>query len=277
MTSNTLSCQLDLDSRYELTDEQIQQFRRDGFIKLKQFYDNATLEHYAPILTDLTLQKNPNKDVPLTQRNTYGKAFIQVGNLWEMDQQARAFAFAKRAARAAAELMGVRGVRMWHDQSLYKEPSGGFTPWHADEQYWPFDSPNCVTIWIPLQQTPMEMGPLCFAAGSHLKRIGRELAISDESEKIIAQAVKQEGLCEVYEPYDLGEVSFHYGWTLHRAGPNITEKPRKVFTVIYMDIDMKLTPKTPTHRNDWASWTPGTHVGRVMDDPKNPILYSDEE
>lgn len=267
----------DLDTPYALTDAHIQQFQSDGFIKLKNFYDQATLDFYAPILTDLTLAKNPNKDVPLDTRNTYGKAFIQVGNLWEMDEQARAFAFSKRAAHAAAKLLGVRGVRMWHDQALYKEPSGGFTPWHADEQYWPFATAKCLTIWIPLQETPIEMGPLSFAAGSHLKRIGRELAISDESEKIIASAVKQEGLQEVYEPYDLGEVSFHYGWTLHRAGPNTTEKPRKVFTVIYMDMDMTLAPKTPTHRNDWATWTPSTHVGHILDDPKNPILYQDQE
>ncbi|MAX25904.1 MAG: phytanoyl-CoA dioxygenase [Phycisphaeraceae bacterium] len=275
MTTNLTQQTSLLDQPYDLTDEHIQQFRTDGFIKLKSFYDAQTLDHYAPILTDLTLSHNPNKDVTLDQRNTYGKAFIQVGNLWEMDEQAKAFAFSKRAAQVAAKLLGVRGVRMWHDQALYKEPSGGFTPWHADEQYWPFDSAKCLTVWIPLQETPIEMGPLSFAAGSHLKRIGRELAISDESEKLIGDAVKQEGLREVYEPYDLGEVSFHYGWTLHRAGPNTTDMPRKVFTVIYMDMDMKLAPRTPTHRNDWASWTPSTHVGQVLDDPKNPILYQD--
>jgi ectoine hydroxylase-related dioxygenase (phytanoyl-CoA dioxygenase family) len=275
MTANMTQSASLLDVPYDLTSEHVQQFQEDGFIKLKSFYDAQTLDEYAPVLTELTLAHNPNKDKALEERNTYGKAFIQVGNLWEMNEQARAFAFSRRAAQIAAMLLGVRGVRMWHDQALYKEPSGGFTPWHADQQYWPFDSANCLTVWIPLQETPIEMGPLSFAAGSHLKRIGRELAISDASEQIIGDAVKQQGLREVYEPYDLGEVSFHYGWTLHRAGPNTTALPRKVFTVIYMDMDMKLAPKTPIHRNDWATWTPSTHVGHVLDDPKNPILYQE--
>ncbi|MBL4700099.1 MAG: phytanoyl-CoA dioxygenase family protein [Phycisphaeraceae bacterium] len=270
---NTTAQSIDLDSRYELTDENINQFRQDGFIKLKNFYDAKTLEHYSPILTDLTLKHNPNKNIPLESLDTYGKAFIQVGNLWEEDEQAKAFAFSRHAAQVATQLLGVDGVRMWHDQALYKEPSGGFTPWHVDQQYWPLGSSKCLTLWIPLQETPIEMGPLRFAAGSHLKQIGREMAISDESERLIEKAVKQEGLSEVYEPYDLGEVSFHYGWTLHRAGPNTTKNSRKVFTVIYIDKDMTLEPKTPNQRNDWAAWSPGTHVGRVLDDPKNPILF----
>lgn len=263
----------DLETPYELSEDQIQQFRRDGFIKLKNFFSPETLAHFTPRISDLTHERDPNKDVPMEKRSTYDKAFIQVSNMWEMDELVRQFAFNKRAARAAAELLGTDGVRMWHDQALYKEPSGGFTPWHADQQYWPFDTGQCVTIWIPLQATPIEMGPLSFARGSHLKNIGRELVISDDSEKIISDEVKKQGLDEVFEGFEFGEVSFHYGWTLHRAGPNTTKNPRRVFTMIYMDKDMKLQPKTPVHRVDWDRWTPSSYVGRVMNDPLNPVLY----
>jgi len=262
-----------LDSALPLTDEQVQRFRSDGFIKVPDFFSPEEIEQVSPRISELTFTLDKNRDVPMEQRSTYDKAFIQVQNLWEQDETVRAFACCKRAAKAAADLLGVDGVRMWHDQALYKEPGGGFTPWHADQQYWPFDTSKCVTIWVPLQDTPMEMGPLCFARGSHRKQIGRELEISDDSEQIIADSVKQQGLDEVYEPYRLGEVSFHYGWTLHRAGPNTTDQPRRVFTVIYMDKGMKLEPRTPVHRDDWAKWTPGSYVGRVMDDPKNPVLY----
>ncbi|MBI1338445.1 MAG: phytanoyl-CoA dioxygenase [Phycisphaera sp.] len=264
---------VDIDSPYPLSREQVERFRRDGFIKLKSFFSAEALAAYDPAITRNTLEKNSLRDKPMEKRSTYDKAFIQVSNIWETDETVKRFAFGKRAARAAAELLGVESVRMWHDQALYKEASGGFTPWHADQQYWPFDSEKCVTIWIPLQAVPIEMGPLSFARGSHLKKIGRDLVISDESEKLIADGVKREGLDEVYEPFELGEVSYHYGWTLHRAGPNSTPQARKVFTVIYMDAHMRLQPRTPVHRSDWERWTPGTHVGRVMDDPRNPVLY----
>ena len=35
--------------------------------------------------------------------------------------------------------------------------------------------------------------------------------------------------------FALGEVSFHSGWTFHRADSNATETPREVFTIIYID------------------------------------------
>ena len=210
----------------------------------------------------------------MDQRDTYGKAFIQVGNLWRKSDKARAFSFSRRLARIATELLGTRGVRMYHDQALYKEPAGGFTPWHADQQYWPLETGKSVTVWIPLQAVPMDMGPLAFAKGSHLKNIGRDIEISDASETLIRDEVKKHRLIEVMEPYDLGEVSFHLGWTLHRAGGNTTTTPRKVHTVIYIDSEMRLAePKNDYQKADRDAFSPGTQVGEVMDSALNPILY----
>jgi ectoine hydroxylase-related dioxygenase (phytanoyl-CoA dioxygenase family) len=217
---------------------------------------------------------NRLKNIPLEERTLYDQAFIQVMNLWTRNDIVRELAFSKRLARIAAELMGTRGVRMWHDQALYKEPSGSFTPWHVDQQYWPMASSHSITAWIPLQPVPIEMGPLCFGRGSHRKRIGRDLEISAESEQQIRDEVKKQKIDEVQEPFSLGDVSFHLGWTLHRAGPNNTDTPRRVFTIIYMDVDMRLA--VPTNKNqqlDWETWTPSTQVGEVMDDAINPVLY----
>ena len=96
------------------------------------------------------------------------------------------------------------------------------------------------------------MGPLLFGRGSHRKRIGRELEISAESEQEISAAVSREKIAEVQEPFALGDVSFHLGWTLHRAGPNISSSCRRVFTIIYIDMDMRLAePKNQNQQNDW--------------------------
>jgi hypothetical protein len=266
---------IDIDSPFALTPDHIRQFREDGFIKLKNVLSPEAIEYYGEAVTRYTLDHNPVKDKPLDQRDTYGKAFIQVSNIWEHDPVVREFSFSKRLARIAAELMGTTGVRMWHDQALYKEAGGGFTPWHADQQYWPMSSALSCTVWIPLQATPLDMGPLVFAKGTHLKNMGRDLEISDESERQIREMIKQNGVVEVFEPYDLGEVSFHYGWTLHRAGPNTTGQPRKVHTVIYMDEDMRLVqPKNQNQQNDWEKWTPSTRLGEIMADRLNPVLWS---
>jgi len=263
-----------LDELYTVTAEQQEQFREDGFIKLSEVFDAETLSHFEQEITGLTLAHNPQANTAMADRDTYSKAFIQVGNLWQKGPEAKRFTFSRRLAGIATALLGTRGVRLWHDQALYKEPSGGFTPWHADQQYWPMASSLSVTAWVPLHAVPLEQGPLAFGRGSHRKRIGRDLAISDESEQLIRDEIRQQGVVEVTEPYALGDVSFHLGWTLHRAGPNTTDQPRKVHTVIYMDIDMRLAePKNPNQQLDHEKWTPSTAVGEIMDDPLNPVLY----
>ena len=266
-----------LDAPYALSAENIQQFQNDGFIRLPNVLPPEELESIEPELSRMVDEGNRLKDIPLDERTLYDQAFIQVMNLWTRSEPVRAFAFGKRLARIAAELMGTRGVRMWHDQALYKEPSGSFTPWHVDQQYWPMSNANSVTAWIPLQAVPIEMGPLCFGRGSQRKRIGRDLEISEESERQIGTAVREAKIDEVQEPYAIGDVSFHMGWTLHRAGPNKTSHTRRVFTIIYMDVDMQLAaPKNANQQNDWDAWTPSTQIGEVMDDPLNPILYERE-
>jgi ectoine hydroxylase-related dioxygenase (phytanoyl-CoA dioxygenase family) len=263
-----------LDEPYPLDEESCQRFREDGFIRLPGVFDAPTLAHFDREITALTLAHDRNAGVPMEARDTYGKAFIQVGNLWTMGSEARRLTCSRRLARIAAALLGTRGVRLWHDQALYKEPSGGFTPWHADQQYWPMATGLCATAWIPLHAVPLEQGPLAFGRGSHRKRIGRDLAISDASEQLIREAVAREGIVEVVEPYVAGDVSFHLGWTLHRAGPNTTALPRKVHTVIFMDIDMRLAePKNANQELDHRTWTPSTRVGEIMDDPLNPVLF----
>ena len=264
----------ELNTPYALDDQVVERFRADGFVHLKGVLSADVLARYAPELDQLVEARNRLKDVPLEERSLYDQAFLQVMNLWRESELVRELAQSRRLARIAAELMGTRGVRMWHDQALYKEPSGSFTPWHVDQQYWPMASPHSVTAWIPLQAVPIEMGPLCFGRGSHRKRIGRDLEISAESEQQIRAAVKEQKIDEVQEPYALGDVSFHLGWTLHRAGPNTTGKLRRVFTIIYMDVDMQLAePKNKNQQVDWEVWTPSTKIGEVMDDPLNPVLY----
>lgn len=262
-----------LDAPYPLTGEQIAQFRRDGFIKLKDVFDAQTLRHYGQEITWLTRALN-TQTKSLEDRSTYDRAFLQVMNLWEQGGPAREFVFGKRLAGIATALLQVDGVRLYHDQSLYKEPGGGITPAHADQYYWPIDSDRCVTAWVPLQAVPQDMGPLAFFAGSQQVEFGRDLGISDDSERQITTNMEAQGFPVVDAPFELGEVSFHLGWTFHRAGPNRSAQPRSVMTVIYMDRDMRLkAPENHMQQQDWEKWCPGAEIGKVIDTPKNPVLF----
>ncbi|MCW5547755.1 MAG: phytanoyl-CoA dioxygenase family protein [Opitutaceae bacterium] len=264
----------DLDTPYPLTADQIAQFRRDGYIKLKDVLSAEAIAHYGPIITSEVYRLN-TMHLPIEQRDTYNKAFLQVGNIWTKNDQVKELCWSQRLARMATELLGVTGVRMYHDQALYKEPGGGVTPWHADQYYWPLSSANTVTAWIPLQATPMEMGPLAFAKGSHRFEAGRELGISDESEKEIGRSMQEHNYPLDDTPFDLGEVSFHYGWTFHRAGRNVSDRPRAVMTIIYMDEDMRLiAPDTKAREGDRAAFASDVEVGGIMNGRMTPVIYT---
>lgn len=262
-----------LDEPYALAQEQIDFYRKNRFIKLKHVLDQATLDHFNKVISDRVEAMN-TQEIPLSERDTYGKAFLQLFNLWLEDDAVKSLVFSKRIAGIATALMNVRGVRMYHDQALFKEGGGGITPWHADQYYWPLDSDKTVTAWIPLQATSLEMGPLEFSAGSHVIVDGRELAIGDESENIITQRLRVTDFKHVVEPFDAGEISFHSGWVFHRAGANQTDQMRKVMTIIYMDADMKLkNPENKNQEHDWHTWCPGARVGEIIDTPINPVLF----
>jgi ectoine hydroxylase-related dioxygenase (phytanoyl-CoA dioxygenase family) len=263
----------DLHTPFALTAEQIRSYRENGFLKLKNVLSPETIRAYAPEITRKVHELN-TLHLPMEQRTTYQKAFLQVMNLWTKSDVVKEFVYSRRLARIAAELMGTRGVRMYHDQALYKEGRGGFTPWHADQYYWPLASEHAVTVWIPLQATPLELGPLAFAPKSHRHDLGRDLQISDQSESKIEKKLLAANLGQVEEPFDLGEVSFHSGWTFHRAGRNLTNRPREVMTIIYMDSDMRLAaPRNENQQNDWDTWCPGAKIGETIETSINPVLW----
>lgn len=262
-----------LDTDYDLDPTAADTFEKQGFIKLKNVLDAETIAAYEPEITSKVIELN-TQHLPLEERGTYGKAFLQVTNLWRHSEQVRQFVFSRRLAKIAADLLGVSGVRLYHDQALYKEAGGGITPWHADQYYWPLASDRCVTVWVPLQETPADMGPLSFASGSQYFEFGRDLNISDESEAALQVALAEQKFDIVETPFELGEVSYHRGWTFHRASENVSSTPRRVMTVIYIDADMTVAqPVNEPQRSDLSSWLDNAPVGSVPDGPLNPVLY----
>jgi ectoine hydroxylase-related dioxygenase (phytanoyl-CoA dioxygenase family) len=263
-----------LEKPFQITNEQISFFQMNGFIKIKDVLSPEVIQYMNETISSEVKRLN-TQHLPMEQRDTYGKAFLQIMNLWTKSEAVKGIVFSKRLAKMASDLMGVVGVRMYHDQALFKEPGGGHTPWHADQYYWPLSTDKTVTVWIPLQKTGLELGPLEFSAGSQQLTEGRNLKISDESEREIQRKLTLRDFEQVVESFDLGEVSFHMGWVFHRAGPNQTDAMRKVITIIYMDKDMRL--KEPVNENqvaDWNTWCPGVSVGDIIDSSLNPVLYS---
>lgn len=252
----------------------IESFRRDGHCVVRGLASADEVAAVRPAIEEAAGRRTAGV-APLEERDTYGKAFLQATNVWRLDEAVREFVFDPRFARAAAELMGVDGVRLYHDQALIKEPGGGPTPWHQDQRYWPLDTPGTVTMWMPLTDVGPEVGSMTFASGSHLLGDFGVPGISDESEAQFAAIVRRRGLPEdSHGALAAGDATFHAGWTLHRAGDNPTSAPRPVITVIYYADGARVSePADDYQRFDLAMWLKGSAPGERAEGEHNPRLW----
>ncbi|MBI2418404.1 MAG: phytanoyl-CoA dioxygenase family protein [Ignavibacteriales bacterium] len=188
---------------------------------------------------------------------------------------ARAFVFAKRFAGIAAQLMQVQGVRLYHDQALFKQYGGLPTPWHQDQFYWPVSSKNMLTMWMPLTDCPREMGSMTFAKGSHLRGQLSSLPISSTSNDFFRKHITEQQY--ELETFDLraGDVTFHSGWTLHCAGANNTLARRDVMTIIYYEDGAKVSvPVNSYQQVDMEAFFPGCKPGDAAATQLNPLIHS---
>ena len=263
----------DLSSGYDVSAEQAAEFRRAGHIHLRGVASSDEVAAYRPVILSAR-ERYGAEPTPLENRDTYGKAFLKGMNLWAKDEAARRFVLAKRFARIAADLLGVDGVRIYHDQALLKEPGGGITPWHQDQHYWPLDTANTITMWMPLVDVIPEMGAMRFASRSHLDGYLGDLPISDYSERNFEAYISNRNYSIARgAAMKAGDATFHYGWTLHGAPANETDRTREVMTVIWFaDGARVIEPDNFNRKRDLERWLPGLKPGDPAASDLNPLV-----
>lgn len=266
----------DLVSDYALSQDQVSAFRHDGHILLRQVCSPEEIAVCRSAITEATYRYN-TESRPMEERDTYGRAFLQIMNLWRRDEAVRRYSLSRRFAKIAADLMGVDSVRIYHDQALYKEAGGGHTPWHQDHYYWPLKTEGiqAVTMWMPLVDVPEEMGALTFASGSHNEGFLGHLEISDRSHDEFDALVRERGFPLVCDPMHAGDATFHASWLLHSAPGNTGAATREVMTVIYFADGVRTFAPDNEHRaNDLATWLPGVRPGDPAASELNPIVFN---
>jgi ectoine hydroxylase-related dioxygenase (phytanoyl-CoA dioxygenase family) len=262
-----------LNSFIDIEPSQVAAFRKNGHTLLRGVCTAEEMNAYRPVINEAAYRYNTEKR-KMEERDTYGKAFLQIMNLWEVDEQVRHFTLAKRFAKIAAGLLGVENVRLYHDQALYKEAGGGLTPWHQDQYYWPLDTNNTVTMWMPLIDIDTKMGMLSFASGSHSAGFVENLAISDESEAMLEKYISDHRFPVTRaDQMQAGDATWHYGWTLHNASGNRATVTREVMTIIYFAADAHITaPKNEHQEADRQRWLCGESAGAPAASRLNPLL-----
>lgn len=58
----------------------------------------------------------------------------------------------------------------------------------------PLENAKCLTLWVPLVDCPVSMGPMSFVSGSQNSRAAEHLEITNESHTLIEGLVQQNSL-----------------------------------------------------------------------------------
>jgi ectoine hydroxylase-related dioxygenase (phytanoyl-CoA dioxygenase family) len=263
-----------LSALYPLSQGQIGQYQRDGHILLKNVASTEDVNGVRPVIIGIVDEIASTKETQ-GRISDYGKMFTQTTNVWRKNPAIKEFIFAQRFAQIAADLMGVNGVRLYHDQALIKEPGGKPTPWHQDYYYWPLETEHTITMWMPLVDVTAAMGSMSFVRGSHVERAFEQLPISESSQEYFERVIKNQKSKICSYSLKAGDATFHSGRALHSAHANTSDMRREVIAIIYYADGTRIMEPDNQHRKvDMEVFHPGQKPGDRAASELNPVLFS---
>jgi ectoine hydroxylase-related dioxygenase (phytanoyl-CoA dioxygenase family) len=253
-----------------ITREQIDTFGRDGFVVIDNLLSDEELERFGAAVDRAVAIRSRGDNRPLAEKSPYEQSFTQCMNLWEDNPEVLPLTFHPKISEAAATLIGVPALRLWHDQALYKDAGGRYTEPHQDQPYWPMDERDTLSAWITFDGSTRENGCMAYLPGSHLIGVKKFVNIFTADEKVkILEEPKISAIAPVYVEVPRGAVAFHHGLTVHLAGANRSGRTRRVHTMIYFR-DGAVRTKPWAHPSvDRAA----IKVGQAIDSALTPIVW----
>jgi ectoine hydroxylase-related dioxygenase (phytanoyl-CoA dioxygenase family) len=252
-----------------VSSELVEAFRRDGFVVVPDLLDAEEVARYGAAVTAGVRERTAGDDRPLAERSPYQQSFLQCMNLWEDRPDVRPLTFHPRLGQAAAELLGVDVIRLWHDQALYKLPGGRGTDAHQDHPYWPMRETASVTAWIPFERATRRSGALGYVPGSHEIGLRQFVNIFEGDPGDILAQPEIRDVAPVFVEVPAGSVAFHHGLTVHLAEANTTDRERSVHTIIYF-----ADGNTRGHRgNHFAVERAGIEIGQPIRSDVTPVVW----
>lgn len=229
--------------RTNLTQEQINTYREDGCLIVREFLPQTELKELIAAITESMAEMGDwklstavgSKNERWKQGNEYyDRVFIQRVNLWKINETVKRFFLAPELGEMLCQLEGIDGVRVWHDQTLQKQPWANPTAWHSDDPKWSFHNPHAISIWIALDDATIQNGCMYYLPGSHKLGNYENLAIREDTGGYFEVFPQFKGVQPIIGEMKAGDAGLHNGLTAHGAGPNMTPGWRRAMTCAYM-------------------------------------------
>lgn len=216
---------------FELSEEQLEEYKQNGFLVLEQVLSEEVLEK----MREQAMAAWSEKKGPFDEKKTW----LQNSLLPDIHRFApiiREYYFNGPLVQVASQLIGpnIKGAT----SQLTFKLRGNTMPfgWHQDNGYGELDPYNSVSCLTALDDTSTENGCLWLVPRSHLrgqltsltlekKRAGAELVVEVDESEAIPMAMKA------------GSVLLMHCHMLHKSGGNSSDKDRRILFLRYADAD----------------------------------------
>jgi len=230
-----------------LSNEQLQQFNKNGFLILRDFANKEKcdaildvarmhLKHkIGPIETEVGYgekSKEYRMDVADYSSDETGKTVRRLRQVYNRDILFKEWMEDEKIRPVLQQILNdqVVIVTAHHNSIMTKMPHQSTqTRWHQDKRYWHYSDDNLVSIWLALDDECSQNGALEFIPGSH--RMKFEAGQFDEKDYLQEEFDQNISIIEkkVSTTLEKGDVMIFHSLLLHRANKNNTDEPKISF------------------------------------------------
>ncbi len=264
--------------RYKLSDEQVEFFKKNGYVAGVRMLDDAQINFLRNELAEIADVNHPGHkfyyEFHSNESSDPSTILFHALGAWRIGPGFHDVLWNPRFLVAASQLLGNAPVRFWHDQLFWKPArKGGVVAWHQDYSYWTRTKPVAhLTCWCGLDDATKENGCLQYIAGSHKWGLLPKPALAGDLDGIRSflneEQIKQFDHPQ-YAEVKAGEAIFHHSLTLHGSGENKSDKPRRAFVInVFAD------GVTSDSNEPMLEGVPVVEKGKKMEGQFFPLLYN---
>src|SRR6184192_2204527 len=216
--------------KYRLSQEQLEFFRENGYLKGVHILTDAQVEALRAELELLMDPAHPGRhlfhEYHSNESTDPNRVVFHALGAWRVLPGFHDLLWNPAFLLPASQLLG-GPVRFWHDQ-LFCKPArhGGVVAWHQDYSYWTRTKPMAhLTCWIGLDDSTKENGCVYYVPGSHRWELLPITGLAGDMNAV--QTVLSPEQKKQFQPVAIelkaGEASFHHPLMMHGSYENRTD------------------------------------------------------